>query len=155
MATGVPLHITSEGEDPARGTYFRKLEDLKTVPAEYFNLPATSRTKLLRQETHVTLTDIKQMYKDAHGNSEEVEQQLLYCDISADGVAESKSGARTFVVVSIRIGTCKLMAATRPSTHWPYRPGEPVEYRTTEESKYFARYIVGVWSENVKITIIF
>ncbi len=50
---------------------------------------------------------------------------------------------------------CKLMATTRPSTHWPYRPGEPVEYRTTEESKYYARYIVGVWSENVKITIIF
>ncbi len=82
------------------------MEDLKTVPAEYFNLPATSRTKLLRQETHVSLTDFKKMYKDVHGNSEEVKQQLLNCDISADGVAESKSRARTFVVVSIQIGTC-------------------------------------------------
>ncbi len=101
-----PCTLLLKEEDPARGAYYRKLEDLKTVPAEYFNLPATSRTKLLRQETHVSLTDIKKMYKDIHGNSEEVKQQLLNCDISADGVAESKSGARTFVVVSIRIGTC-------------------------------------------------
>ncbi len=101
-----PCTLLLKEEDPARGTFYRKLENLKTVPAEFFNLPATSRTKLLRQETHVSLTDIKKMYKDAHGDSEEVKQQLLNCDISADGVAESKSGARTFVVVSIRIGTC-------------------------------------------------
>ncbi len=32
-----------------------------------------------------------------------------------------------------------LLAATRPSTHWPFRPGERAEYRTIEESKYYAR----------------
>ncbi len=93
-------------ENPARGTYYRRVEGLKTIPAEYLNLPHNSRTKLLRMETSVKLRDIKAMYKESHGNGRQVQSQLLACDLSADGVAQSKSGARTFVVVTVRIGSC-------------------------------------------------
>lgn len=34
---------------------------------------------------------------------------------------------------------CKALMATRPSTHWPYRPGQREEYCTSEETKYYAR----------------
>ncbi len=101
-----PCTLLLKEEDPARGIYYRKLENLKFIPADYLNLPSNSRTKLLRLETYVTLKDIKAMYKEAHRSSEDVQKQLLNCDVSADGVAESKSGARTFVVVTVRIGTC-------------------------------------------------
>ncbi len=101
-----PCSFLLKEEDPAGGPRYRKLENLKAVPVEYLNLPPTSRTKLLRMETYVSLKDIKKMYKEEHGSTKDVQQQLLNCDISADGVAESKSRARTFVVVSIRIGTC-------------------------------------------------
>ena len=93
-------------ENPARGTYYRKVEGLKSVPAEYLNLEPNSRTKLLRMETSIKLKDIKEMYKASHIGQPQVKEQLLACDVSADGVAESKSGARTFVVVTVRIGDC-------------------------------------------------
>ena len=35
---------------------------------------------------------------------------------------------------------CKALATTKPSTHWPYRPGQRVQYRTTAEMRYYARY---------------
>lgn len=91
-------------DNPAKG--YRKLEGLKSVQAEYPNLPPNSRTKPLRLETHIKLKDVKEMYKATHYNQPQVQEQLLVCNITSDGAAESKSGARTFAVVTIRIHNC-------------------------------------------------
>ncbi len=48
-------------ENPAMGSYYRKLDGLKSVPLEYLQLPPNSRTRLLRLETYVKLEEVNNM----------------------------------------------------------------------------------------------
>ncbi len=86
---------------------YRKVEELKCIPNEYLNLREEDGTKLLRLDTYVHVKDAKQFFFDTHGGRNAATlQQTLHSAISVDGVAESKRGTRTFIVVSIRFGCC-------------------------------------------------
>ena len=95
--------IKEMGEGEPR---YRKIDKLKCLPAEYLDLPHNGPTSLLRIETYVRLKDVKKNYLSRHGRTRETMKNLKQCAISADGVAESKKGSRTFTVVTIRIGNC-------------------------------------------------
>ena len=92
--------------ESANGPTYKTIKDLKVVPAKYLDLPATEGTRLLRCETYVHLKDVKRHYLEEHGRTAETLNHLRNCAVSADGVAESKKGSRTFVVVTVRFGTC-------------------------------------------------
>ncbi len=85
---------------------YKTVKDLKVIPGKYLNLPATEGTKLLRCETYVRLKDLKRHYLEEHGRNATTLKHLRNCSVSADGVAESKKGSRTFVAVTVRFGTC-------------------------------------------------
>ncbi len=93
-------------ENAAAGYKYNRIEGLQVVPAEYFK-PAPNRgTVLLRTEVYVKLKDIKETYLAAHGNSAAAQHALLHCTLSADGVKESNTRSRTFIIVTIRVGSC-------------------------------------------------
>ncbi len=88
-------------------TQYRKLEELKSIPSVYLNLREEDTTKLLRMDTYVHVKDAKQFYFDTHGGRTATTlQHTRHCALSVDGVAESKMGSRTFIVASIRFGSC-------------------------------------------------
>ncbi len=89
-----------------RGPRYKVVKNLKSIPAEYLNLPDNGPTKLLRIDTYTRLKDVKENYLATHGRTAETLQNLRNCAVSADGVAESKMGSRTFVVVTVRFGFC-------------------------------------------------
>ncbi len=93
-------------EDPARGHLYRRLEGLETVPVEYFNLPADGSKQLLRTETYVRLKDIKEHFLETHGRTAASQRLLQNCSLSVDGVKESNKGSRSFIFVTLRIGSC-------------------------------------------------
>ncbi len=93
-------------EDPARGHLYRRIEGLQVVPAEYYNLPADGSKQLLRTETYVKLADLKEHFLATHGRTAANMQLLKNCSLSVDGVKESNKGSRSFVFVTMRIGTC-------------------------------------------------
>ncbi len=90
----------------ARANKFHKVQGLKTIPKHFLNLPETHTLKLLRMEAYVHLQDIKKQYILQHGDTEETRRNLLNCQLSVDGVSESRKGARTFIIVSMRISNC-------------------------------------------------
>ncbi len=97
------LKVQQPGERPQ----YRKLTDLSSIPQEYLNLRPESHTKLLRIDTGVRLKDVKDFFFETHGGkTETLLQQTRNCSLSVDGVQESKSGSRTFTVVSVKFGTC-------------------------------------------------
>ena len=103
----LPIHNSVLLKETAAGvTRYKRLKNLTAIPVEYLTLPANSGTTLLRMETYVHLRDIKELHLRLHGDTQETRKQLKNCAVSADGVAESKMGSRTFMVVIIRIGTC-------------------------------------------------
>ncbi len=93
-------------EDPARGHLYHRIEGLETVPVEYFNLPADGSKQLLRTETYVKLADIKEHFYKTHGRSADSRRLLQNCSLSVDGVKESNKGSRSFIFVTLRIGSC-------------------------------------------------
>ncbi len=93
-------------EKNARGNKFHRLEGLKSIPNKYLNLPETKKWKLMRMEAYVRLEDVKKQYIQVHGDTEETKKNLLNCQLSVDGVSESRKGSRTFIIVSMRIGNC-------------------------------------------------
>ncbi len=97
------LKINRQGQRPL----YKKLTDLPSIPQEYLNLQPHDTTKLLRIDSGVRLTDVKEFYFSTHGGkSETLLQHTRNCSLSVDGVQESKSGSRTFTVVSVKFGTC-------------------------------------------------
>ncbi len=93
-------------EKNARGNRFHKMEGLKKIPQKYLNLSETKKWKLLRMEAYVHLEDIKKQFILQHGDNEETRKHLLNCQLSVDGVCESRKGARTFIIASLRIANC-------------------------------------------------
>ncbi len=86
------------------------MENLKTIPEEYRRQENNSTTRVIREESSVTLQQIKEHHERVHiklGHSlEVVRKQYGNCILSLDGVEESKSGSKKFHVASIKIGEC-------------------------------------------------
>lgn len=93
-------------EKNPRGNKFHRIDGLKKIPKKYLQLPETKKWKLLRTEAHVKLKDVREQYILQHGDTEETRRNLLNTQLSVDGVSESRKGARTFIIVSMRIGSC-------------------------------------------------
>ncbi len=87
-------------------TIFRRINNLTTIPKQYLNLPPSGNKKLLCTEATVSLRDIKRQYLRTHKANPNALEHLQHTQISADGVRESNTGKRTFVVVSLRIKDC-------------------------------------------------
>ncbi len=87
-----------------------RISGLIRIPEEYWNLPETSDTRLLRVEAYVLLSDIKAHYTKVHQklgfSMESIEEDFASSHLGSDGVQESKKGSRTFEVVTIRFGRC-------------------------------------------------
>ncbi len=98
-------------EDSAQGYHYTKIEGLEAIPEEYFTLPPNGNTTLLRTECCVRMKDLKELYLETHGGRTATNlQQLKNISLSADGVQESKRGSTTFIIVTVRIGTCIYLA---------------------------------------------
>ncbi len=109
---GLPrARCTAVVEDKVEnGTVRKKFRFGRELPAALLQLPADGPRTLLRTEAAVLLSDIKKYHTWVHrklGISEEaIAQQLHECDVSIDGVMDTKKGKRTFIAVSVRISHC-------------------------------------------------
>ena len=109
---GLPrARCTAVVEDKVEnGTVRKKFRFGQELPAALLQLPPDSPRTLLRTEAAVLLSDIKKYHIWVHrklGFSDEaIAQQLHECDVSIDGVMDTKKGKRTFIAVSVRISHC-------------------------------------------------
>ncbi len=96
---------TTEG-----GVEYKRVEGLAAIPDEYRSLSNTSKMRIIREESSVSLEDIKKHHERVHLQKgmtlEEIRKQYGNCMLSLDGVEESKSGLKKFHVASIKIGEC-------------------------------------------------
>ena len=83
---------------------------LESIPKEILQLSQTSPTRLLWTEASVKLADIVDHHVHAHRqlrfSAEKLHQDLANAQISVDGVRESPKGSRTFIITTIRLGSC-------------------------------------------------
>ena len=83
---------------------------LETIPKDILLLSHNSPTRLLRTEASVKLTDIVDHHVKTHKklgfSPDTLHKQLTSAQISVDGVRESPKGSRTFIITSIRFGSC-------------------------------------------------
>ncbi len=89
---------------------YKRVEGLTAIPDEYRRLSSTSSLRVIREESSVSLRDIKKHHERVHlkkGMSlGEIRKQYGNCVLSLDGVEESKSGLKKFHMASIKIGDC-------------------------------------------------
>ncbi len=109
---GLPrARCTAVVEDKVEnGTVRKKFRFGRELPAALLQLPADGPRTLLRTEAAVLLSDIKKYHTWVHKKlgftDEAIQQQLHECDVSIDGVMDTKKGKRTFIAVSVRISHC-------------------------------------------------
>ncbi len=106
MLLPIRCSVLMKEENVGAGYSYRRIDGLEVVPAEYLNTKLGSGQALMRTEVYVRLKDIKERYYEAHGRSAAAQQALLNCALSVDGVQESNTGSRSFVIVTLRVGSC-------------------------------------------------
>ncbi len=109
----VPVITTDlllEEKTPEGGIEYRRLEGLTAIPEEYRQLQSAGVLRIIREESCVSLQQIKEHHERVHVREgfrlEDIRKQYGNCVLSLDGVEESKSGQKKFHVASIKIGDC-------------------------------------------------
>ncbi len=106
----VTTDLLLEEKTPAGGVEYHRVEGLKAIPEEYRSLHNRGQMRIIREESSVSLPQIKAHHEKIHvqqGMSlETIRKQYGNCMLSLDGVEESKSGQKKFHVASIKIGEC-------------------------------------------------
>lgn len=102
----VEVETVEEGE-----VQFERHDKLKKVPEKYWNLGENTNQKVLRVHAYIKLRDVKAHHLKKHrgreGFTEEsLKRDLAQATLSLDGVKESNHGKRTFIIVTIRFGSC-------------------------------------------------
>ncbi len=106
----VTTDLLLEVKDPDGSIEYKRLEGLTAIPDEYRRHDNKRTVRVIREESSVSLQDIKAHHERVHVKNghrlEDIRKEYGNCILSLDGVEESHSGQKKFHVGSIKIGDC-------------------------------------------------